>query len=146
MFVDIYWADFFWNGTNWQDCGTTVLKRVPIYVLGSLYGLFDFLSPYWVSIYLSVSWLYSREECKFLQKYGYEKTCFYQPLICNLMSKMWNSYVQVTKYLEYIGKFSTCLRTQAGRLFGVWGALLCFSIHKSYKKLVKSTYVVRVPL
>ena len=55
-------------------------------------------------------------------------------------------YVQVTKYLEYIGKFSTCLRTQAGRLFGVWGALLCFSIHKSYKKLVKSTYVVRVPL
>ena len=55
-------------------------------------------------------------------------------------------YVQVTKYLEYIGKFSTCLRTQAGRLFGVWGALLCFSIHKSYKKLIKSTYVVRVPL
>ena len=48
----------------------------------------------------------------------------------------------MTKYLEYIGKFSTCLRTQAGRLFGVWGALLHFNIDKSYKKLVKSTYVV----
>ena len=56
------------------------------------------------------------------------------------------SYVQVTKYLEYKGKFSTCLRTQAGRLFGVWGALLHFNIDKSYKKLVKSTQVVRVPL
>ena len=54
-------------------------------------------------------------------------------------------YVQVTKYLEYIGKFSTCLRTQAGRLFWVWGALLCFNIHKSYKKFVKSTFVVCVP-
>ena len=48
-------------------------------------------------------------------------------------------YVQVTKYLEYKGKFSTWLRTQAGRLFGVWGALLHFNIDKSYKKLVKST-------
>ena len=56
------------------------------------------------------------------------------------------TYVQVTKYLEYKGKFSTCLRTQAGRLFWVWGALLCFNIHKSYKKFVKSTFVVRVPL
>jgi len=49
----------------------------------------------------------------------------------------WKKYVQVTKYLEYKGKFST--RTQAGRLFGVWGALLHFNIDKSYKKLVKST-------
>ena len=70
---------------------------------------------------------------------AYIHVCIYAQLLCI-------AYVQVTKYLEYEGKFSTCIRTQAGRLFGVWGALLYFNIHKSYKKLVKSTEVVRVPL